>query len=107
VMAKQDSLQGSPGLLVWLESLRADIVFGWRQLKRHKLTSTAAILSLALGIGACVSAFRLIDALLLRPLPVAARERLYVLSRQGLGWDGKPGIDENCEYPQGRVQEVK
>jgi len=74
-------------------------VYGWRQLKKHKATSAAAILSLALGIGACTSAFRLIDALLLRPLPVTAPERLYFLSRQGLNWDGKPSIDQECEYP--------
>jgi putative ABC transport system permease protein len=74
-------------------------VYGWRQLKKHKVTSAAAILSLALGIGACTSAFRLIDAFLLRPLPVAAPERLYFLSRQGLNWDGKPSIDQECEYP--------
>ncbi len=38
------------------------------------------MLSLALAIGACTSAFRLIDALLLRPLPVAHPERLYALA---------------------------
>ena len=38
----------------WLESLRADVIFGWRQLKRNKVTSFAAILSLALAIGACI-----------------------------------------------------
>ena len=58
-------------LVAWLDSLRADAVFGWRQLMKKKVTSAAAILSLALAIGACTSAFRLIDALLLRPLPVA------------------------------------
>src|SRR6266852_2968275 len=68
-------------LIAWLDSLRADAVFGWRQLKKNKATSAAAILSLALAIGACTSAFRLIDALLLRPLPVAAPERLYALTR--------------------------
>ena len=73
----------------WLDSLRADAVFGWRQLKKNKVTSAAAILSLALAIGACTSAFRLIDALLLRPLPVADAERLYALARQGIGFDGK------------------
>src|SRR5580692_11833353 len=52
-------------LVTWLESLRFDAVFGWRQLIKAKVTSTAAILSLALAIGACTSAFRLIDALLL------------------------------------------
>ncbi len=66
----------------WLDSLRADVVFGWRQLMKRKVTSAAAILSLALATGACTSAFRLIDALLLRPLPVSEPERLYVLSRQ-------------------------
>ena len=86
-------------LTPWLESLWSDAFFGWRQLTKHKVTSAAAILSLALGIGACTSAFRLIDALLLRPLPVTAPERLYFVSRQGLGWDGKPNIDQNCEYP--------
>src|SRR4051794_11262282 len=61
----------------WLHSVRADTIFGWRQLRRQKVASGAAILSLALAIGACVSAFRLIDALLLRPLPVSNPERLY------------------------------
>jgi putative ABC transport system permease protein len=46
-------------LIPWLESLRADAVYGWRQLMKRKVTSAAAILSLALAIGACTSAFRL------------------------------------------------
>ncbi len=83
----------------WLDSLRADVVFGWRQLNRNKVTSAAAILSLALAIGACTAAFRLIDALLLRPLPVAHPERLYVLSRQGMGFDNKPGEWDSWAYP--------
>src|SRR6202012_629511 len=83
----------------WLDSLRADAVFGWRQLKRNKVTTFAAILSLALGIGACTSAFRLIDALLLRPLPVAHADRLYALSRQGIGFDGKFGAFDGWAYP--------
>src|SRR5271170_4305683 len=51
----------------WLESLIADAVFGFRQLLKHKTVSAAAILSLALGVGASMAAFRLIDALFLRP----------------------------------------
>src|SRR5579862_1078084 len=83
----------------WLDSLRADLVFGWRQLKRNRVTSAAAILSLALAIGACTSAFRLIDALLWRPLPIEHPERLYVLSRQGFGFDGKFGSFDSWAYP--------
>ena len=98
-MTNPDALRSWPHLLTWIESLRADAVYGWRQLNKHKVTCAAAILSLALGIGACTSAFRLIDAFLLRSLPVAAPERLYFVSRQGLDWNGKPGIDQECQYP--------
>ena len=43
-------------LIAWLDSLRADAVFGWRQLMKKKVTSAAAILSLALAIGAALIA---------------------------------------------------
>ena len=68
-------------LLPSVDTLRADAVFGFRQLAKNKVTSVAAILSLALAIGACTSAFRLIDAIFLRPLPVASADRLFYLSR--------------------------
>jgi predicted permease len=77
----------------WLESLLADVSFGWRQLCRNKVTSVAAVLSLALGIGSCVAAFRLIDALLWRPLPISSASKLYVLSRKMTGLYGKPAED--------------
>src|ERR1700744_4009157 len=83
----------------WLESLLADVRFGWRQLSRNKVTSVAAVLSLALGIGSCVAAFRLIDALLWRPLPVAHADRLYVLTRQFINFDGKPDENDNWATP--------
>ena len=89
-------------LVAWLESLRSDAVFGWRQLMKRKVTSAAAILSLALGIGACTSAFRLIDALLLRPLPVASPERLYSVAFEGFGADGKLMTYDSCSYPMFR-----
>jgi predicted permease len=90
-------------LLSWLDSLRADAVFGWRRILKKKATSTAAILSLALAIGACTSAFRLIDALLLRPLPVAGSERLYSVAFQGtFAADGAPMTYDSCSYPMFR-----
>ena len=90
-------------LVAWIESLRADAVFGWRQLLKRKATSAAAILSLALAIGACTSAFRLIDALLLRPLPVADPERLYALERQGIGFTGQFQTFDGWAYPAFRL----
>jgi predicted permease len=92
-------------LIPWLDSLRADVIFGGRQLYKNKVTSAAAILSLALGMGACTEAFRLIDALLLRPLPVAHPEQLYAVSRREfrLAADGKAHIYDGWAYPAFRL----
>src|SRR5262249_42339038 len=86
-------------IIGWLDSLWADAKFGWRQLGKNKATLAVAILSLGLAFGARTSAFRLIDALLLRPLPVKSPERLYVFEYEGIGFDGSPMIGEACEYP--------
>ena len=83
----------------WLALLRADILFGYRQLKRNKVTSAVAILSLALAMGACIGAFRLIDALLWRPMPVAHAERLYAISREVFTLEGKPIRSDMWAYP--------
>jgi putative ABC transport system permease protein len=89
-------------LLPWLDSLRADAIFGWRQIRKSKVTSAAAILSLALAIGACTSAFRLVDALLFRPLPVTHPERLYAVAFQGVGMDRRTMVYDSSSYPMFR-----
>src|SRR5260370_71232 len=86
-----------------VESLLADTNFGWRQLYRNKVTSAAAVLSLALGMGSCVAAFRLIDALLWRPLPIANADRLYLLSRSMTGLEGTPVTSDYSATPAFKV----
>jgi putative ABC transport system permease protein len=86
-------------ILPWLDSLRSDAIFGYRQLAKNKITSLAAVLSLALAIGACTSAFRLVDAILLRPLPIAHANNLYSLGRLGTDFDGKPSDFDGWAYP--------
>ena len=87
-------------LIAWLDSVRADAIFGWRQIIKRKVTSAAAVLSLALAIGACLAAFRLIDALLFRPLPVAGADRLYAVSFESpSAVDGTPVRYYSCSYP--------
>jgi len=86
-------------LLTWLDSLKADAIFGLRQLRKNKITSAAAILSLALAMGMAVAGFRLIDAFLWRPLPVAHADRLYAVVRQGMGPSGDFRISDSNEYP--------
>ncbi|MGO9257328.1 MAG: ABC transporter permease [Bryobacteraceae bacterium] len=55
----------------WFDSLAKDLRYALRTMRNNAGFSAAAILSLALGIGANTAIFSLIDALLLRSLPVA------------------------------------
>jgi putative ABC transport system permease protein len=86
-------------LLPWLDALAADVVFGWRQLKKNRVISAAAVLSLALAIGATTAAFRLVDAVLWRTLPVAAPERLFFLAVTNSGMEGRLPYHEDFDYP--------
>jgi putative ABC transport system permease protein len=91
---------GDIRVAVWLDSLRADVVFGWRQLMKKKVTSAAAILSLALATGAATAAFRLVDAVLLRTLPVAQPDRLFFLATtNNVDRDGRLDSRDDFDYP--------
>ena len=64
----------------WLNALKLDAIFGMRHLNKHRTLTAAAVLSLGLTIGATSSAFRLVDAVLLRDLPVADPDRLFYVT---------------------------
>ena len=57
----------------------ADLRYGLRQLRLNPLFTAVAVLSLALGIGANIAIFELIDAIRMRPLPVANPQDLAYL----------------------------
>lgn len=56
-----------------------DSSYGFRMLRKHPVVTVVAILSMALGIGPNVAVFSLVNAFLLRPIPVAQPERLASL----------------------------
>jgi len=60
----------SAGWESFVETCWQDLRFGMRQLKANPMFTAAAVLSLALGIGANTAIFQLIDAVRLRALPV-------------------------------------
>jgi predicted permease len=69
----------------WLEDARRDIGYAIRTLLRAPGFTLTAILSLALGIGANVAIFSLVDAVLLRSLPVAEPRELVEIGRATSG----------------------
>jgi len=81
------------------ERLRADVVFGWRQLRKRKVTTAAAVISLALAFGSCMAAFRLVDTLYLRPLPVSDPGNLYVAKFTAMHQVGKVSTSDYSSYP--------
>ena len=83
-------------LLPWLDSILRDIGFGIRLCRRHKAVTAAAVISLSLSIGACAAAFSLIDALILRPLPVDDPQSLIYVA-QRVPADTRDGLSFN--YP--------
>jgi putative ABC transport system permease protein len=66
-------------ITLWLEELREDVKFAFRQLRNAPAFTLVATLTLALGIGANSAIFALVDATLLRPLPYGDAGRLVTI----------------------------
>jgi predicted permease len=64
---------------VWLEQLWQDVRFGMRMLLQSPAFTAVAVLTLAFGIGANTAIFSLIDAVMLRSLPVENPAQLVLL----------------------------
>lgn len=67
----------------WLEDIAQDLRYAARTMRRHPAFAVAAVLSLAIGIGANTAIFGVVDALLIRPLPVPAPSELSYATRTG------------------------
>src|SRR5688572_24835405 len=68
--------------LPFLETFFRDLGYGARMLRRSPIVTTVAVLSLALCIGANTALFSVVDAVLLKTLPVESPDRLVIFEWQ-------------------------
>jgi len=74
-----------------LDDLRQDVTLALRLIRKHPALSAVAVVSLAIGIGLNTALFALLDATLLRRLPVDRPEQLvdvYTSGVDGFPWHG-------------------
>lgn len=85
------------GLEITLQDLR----YAFRGLRRSPAMASTAILSLALAIGSNTAIYSILDAALLRPLPVPQPDRLVSLASPGITQPGEDPADEReaFNYP--------
>jgi predicted permease len=74
---------------VWLERVVQDVRYALRQLRRAPGFAVTVVMTLALGLGATVAMYTVVDRVMLRPLPYRDAGSLVQVSE--VGKDGTPG----------------
>lgn len=92
--ARKDECREAVGLRLF-DELRGDAGYALRLLRRSPAFAVVALLSLGLGIGANTALFSLVDAVLLKTLPVQDPQRLFFVDNSG----GRSGGSSGPPYP--------
>jgi predicted permease len=84
-LAYQSERTRDHNLFRWLDTLSADVRYALRALRNAPAFAAVAILSLALGIGANTAIFTILNAVMLKSLPVSHPEELVAITRNDDG----------------------
>ena len=71
----------------FFDSLSAAFRYWFRTLRREPMFAAAAILTLALGIGATTAIFSVVNGVLIKPLPYPHADELLAIAHHTPGWD--------------------
>ena len=77
--------------LLWIYDVDGDVRYGLRQLRRAPLFAGAAVITLALGIGANAAIFSVLNGVILRPLSYPKSSQLMYVTTQFPSW-GQPQV---------------
>lgn len=82
-----------------MDSLIRDVDYALRTLRKSRVFTAVAVATLALGIGANVAVFSVIDAVVLRPLPYPDPTRLILVleANEREGWSEFPAAWANLQ----------
>jgi predicted permease len=89
--AHQDSRMNDPVWRAWI----ADAAYAARLARRNLATSAVIAITVALGVGATTAVFGVVDAVLIRPLPFPASDRVAMIN----GVAGHGNYVGNVAYP--------
>ncbi|HEX4807853.1 MAG TPA: ABC transporter permease, partial [Bryobacteraceae bacterium] len=90
----------SRGIRLWaaLEGTLQDVRYAWRGMRKGPAFTATAVLSLSLAIAANTAVYSIVDAAILRPLPVHEPDQLFTLTWPGISDPGGPDAEERVSF---------
>jgi predicted permease len=89
------------------DHFRQDLRFAWRSMRRNRVVSTLAIVTLAAGVGASTAMFSVIDTVLLRPLPFEHPEQIVFVTPTIVEWKESQSLHDAWQHGRFSAPEAR